>query len=246
MTEDRSDELREWYAEDEIDGAELLDEVHATLERYVVFPDRHSAVAVTLWIATTHALHAFECAARLVITSPENRCGKTRLLDIICGTCHRPLATVDATIAAVFRSLGGDHPPTLILDEADGIFGSKKAAENNEDLRKMLNAGISAVSPQSDVSDRCRSRLTSTCSRWPRSPGSAGCLTRSSIAPSTSPCADGPAVRGCRSSGPAVTVRSLSVCEIGWRPGSRRASKSCPKLNRSCRSRIAPPTPGNR
>ena len=55
--------------------------------------------------------------------------------------CHRPLATVDATVAAIFRSLGGDHPPTLVIDEADAIFGNKKVAENNEDLRKLLNAG---------------------------------------------------------------------------------------------------------
>ena len=39
MTEDRSDELREWYAEDDIDGADLLDDLLATLTRYVVFPD---------------------------------------------------------------------------------------------------------------------------------------------------------------------------------------------------------------
>jgi hypothetical protein len=123
------------------EGAQLLDDLYRALVRYVAFSDLHSAVASTLWIAATHALPAFECAPRLVITSPQKRCGKTRLLDIICGTCHEPLATVDATTAAIFRSLGGQHPPTLVIDEADGIFGSKKAAENNEDLRKLLNAG---------------------------------------------------------------------------------------------------------
>ena len=96
---------------------------------------------MTLWIAATHALPAFECAPRLVITSPEKRCGKTRLLDIITGTCHKPLATVNATVAAIFRSIGGAHPPTLVIDEADTLFGSKKNAENNEDFRALLNAG---------------------------------------------------------------------------------------------------------
>ena len=120
-----------------IDGAELLDDVLAVLKRYVVFADEHQPVAVALWIAATHALSAFECAARLIVTSPEKRCGKTRLLDVINGTCHKPLATVNATVAAVFRSINGDHPPTLIIDEADTIFGSKKAAENHEDLRAL-------------------------------------------------------------------------------------------------------------
>jgi Protein of unknown function (DUF3631) len=141
MTEDRYDDLLDWYGDDEPDGLELLDELHSALMRYVVFPSEHAAAAVTLWIATTHALPAFECAPRLVITSPEKRCAKTRLLDIIAGTCHKPLATSDATVAAIFRSLGGAHPPTLLVDEADTMFGSKKVAEQNEDFRKLLNAG---------------------------------------------------------------------------------------------------------
>ena len=138
------------------DGADLLDELLATIGKYVALPDRHAAVAVTLWIAATHALPAFECAPRLAISSPQKRCGKTRLLDIIAGTCHHPLATSDATVAAIFRSLGGDHPPTLIIDEADTIWGTKKLAENNEDLRKLINAGhqrgkpaVRCVGPQS-------------------------------------------------------------------------------------------------
>lgn len=122
-------------------GAELLDELAGTLKHYVVLPDEHAAVAVTLWIATTHALPAFECAPRLVATSPDKRCGKTRLLDIVAGTCHRPLMSVNATVAAIFRSIDGNHPPTLILDEADTVFGNKKTAEQHEDLRALLNAG---------------------------------------------------------------------------------------------------------
>lgn len=128
-------------------GEKLLDDLRDTLTRYVALPSSHAAAAVTLWITATHALPAFECAPRLVITSPEKRCGKTRLLDIIAGTCHRPLATSDATVAAIFRSLGGDHPPTLIIDEADAIWGSKKAAEQNEDLRKLINAGHARGKP---------------------------------------------------------------------------------------------------
>ncbi|MDT5096412.1 MAG: hypothetical protein QOC76_149 [Mycobacterium sp.] len=129
--------------DDEMDGHgdKLLDDLRAVLTRYVVFADDHAASAVALWIATTHTLPAFECAPRLVVTSPEKRCGKSRLLDIISGTCHRPLVSVNATVAAIFRSIGDTQPPTLIIDEADTIFGSKKTAEQNEDLRALLNAG---------------------------------------------------------------------------------------------------------
>lgn len=122
-------------------GARLLDDLLDVIKRYVVFPDDHAAVATALWIAATHALPAFECAPRLVITSPGKRCGKSRLLDVIIGTCHRPLASANATVAAIFRSIREDHPPVLVIDEADTLFGSKKVAEQNEDLRALLNAG---------------------------------------------------------------------------------------------------------
>ena len=129
------------------DGAELLDDLHATLTKYVVFPSREAAAAVTLWIAATHAVNAFQHATRLVITSPAKRCGKSRLLDIIAGTCNEALISVNATVAAIFRSLGSDNPPTLIIDEADALYGSKRAAEQNEDLRALLNAGFQRDRP---------------------------------------------------------------------------------------------------
>ncbi|MBA3719855.1 MAG: DUF3631 domain-containing protein, partial [Nocardioidaceae bacterium] len=123
------------------DGAELLDELRTAVTTYCVLPSREHADAVVLWIAATHCLPAFDHATRLVIRSAEKRSGKSRLLELVDATCHRPLRTANATVAAIFRSLGGNHPPVLLFDEADSIFGSRKAAENNEDLRGLLNAG---------------------------------------------------------------------------------------------------------
>jgi Protein of unknown function (DUF3631) len=118
---------------------ELLDELRAALVRYVIFPTDEAADAVTLWIAATHAQAAWEIATRLVITAPEKRCGKSRLLDCIESMSHAPLITVNISPAALVRSIGAD-PPTLLLDEADTVFG-KKAADNHEDLRGIVNAG---------------------------------------------------------------------------------------------------------
>jgi hypothetical protein len=120
-------------------GAVLLDELHAVLLKYVIMPNAYAADAVTLWTAATHAQDAWEHATRLVITAPEKRCGKSRLLDVIEATCHKPLITVNISAAALVRSIGA-KPPTLLVDEADTIFG-KKAADQNEDLRGIINAG---------------------------------------------------------------------------------------------------------
>jgi hypothetical protein len=122
------------------EGAVILTRLYFTLTRYVILPSPEAAAAVTLWIAATHAQPAWAHAPRLVIRAPVKRCGKSRLLDIVEGTCHAPLITVNASPAAVYRAIGADVPPTLLVDEADTIFGGKNA-EANEDLRGLLNAG---------------------------------------------------------------------------------------------------------
>jgi hypothetical protein len=52
---------------------------------------------------------------------------------------------VNISPAALVRSISGD-PPTLLLDEADTVFGPK-AADKHEDLRGILNAGHSRNRP---------------------------------------------------------------------------------------------------
>jgi hypothetical protein len=115
-----------------------LDALNMALTTYVILPSHEAADAVTLWIAASHAQPAWAHAPRLVIRGPEKRCGKSRLLDIVEATCHEPLITVNASPAAVYRSIT-DDPPTMLVDEADTIFGPK--ADGNEDLRGLLNAG---------------------------------------------------------------------------------------------------------
>ncbi|MGH3813260.1 MAG: DUF3631 domain-containing protein, partial [Pseudonocardiaceae bacterium] len=122
----------------DINGAALLDAVRTALIRYVVLPTPQAADAVTLWIAATHAQPAWAHAPRLVIRGPEKRCGKSRLLDIVEALCRDPFITVNSSPAAVYRSIS-DDPPTMLVDEADTIFGPK--ADGNEDLRGLLNAG---------------------------------------------------------------------------------------------------------
>jgi hypothetical protein len=119
-------------------GATILDALHAALTRYVILPSPQAVDAVVLWIAATHAQPAWAHAPRMVIRGPEKRCGKSRLLDVVEAICHEPFITVNSSTAAVYRSIS-DDPPTMLVDEADTIFGPK--ADGNEDLRGLLNAG---------------------------------------------------------------------------------------------------------
>ena len=120
-------------------GAMALNALRSAIRTYVVLPDEHSLDAVTLWTAATHLQPQFQHAPRLAITGPQKRCGKSRLLDVVEATCHRPIMTVNASVAAVYRSIG-ENPPTLLVDEADTIF-NPKAAGDAEALRGILNGG---------------------------------------------------------------------------------------------------------
>jgi hypothetical protein len=124
---------------DHLDPAEILTELKDTMQDYVIFPSEEAAVAVTLWIAATYGQRAWQHAPRLVITGPTKRCGKSRLLDVVYEATFKPLITVNSTVAAIFRSIG-DDPPTILVDEADTIFGPK-TSDQNEELRGLLNAG---------------------------------------------------------------------------------------------------------
>lgn len=129
----------------ECDGAALLDELRDALTSYVVFPSSEAADAVALYVAATHAQSCWEHATRLAITSPIKRCGKTRLLEIISELVYRPLRTINISPAALVRSIDEQDPPTIILDEADTVFASRRGdrAEGAEDIRGILNAGHS-------------------------------------------------------------------------------------------------------
>ncbi|MEU8632486.1 hypothetical protein AB0C38_09985 [Amycolatopsis sp. NPDC048633] len=117
-----------------LDGPALGDSLRASLTRNVALPNPETADAIVLWIAATHAQPAWAHAPRLVVRAPE----KSRLLDLVEATCHTPFITVNSSPAAVYRSMSED-PLTLLVDEADTIFGPR--AEGNEDLRGLLNAG---------------------------------------------------------------------------------------------------------
>lgn len=134
-----------WDGEpDSWDGAGLLDAVRHLVRRFVVPPSDHALDAVVLWCAATHAVEHFEHATRLAVHSPEKRCGKSRLLEVVEALSHHPVATTNASVAALFRMIdaAGERPPTLVLDEADRLFGTKKADDDNRDLIGLINNGF--------------------------------------------------------------------------------------------------------
>lgn len=122
------------------DGAAVLDRVEAFLRRFIAFPDTHALIATVLWVVHTHAMHIWDSTPRAAYLSPEPGSGKTRVLEILELLVPRPLHAVNASSAALFRSISGDQgPPTILFDEVDTLFGPK--AREHEEVRGVLNSG---------------------------------------------------------------------------------------------------------
>ncbi len=137
---DRSDELRDWYAEDEPDGAEVLDAIEAFIRRFCVLPGQHCYPAVALWAAHTHFIKQLETTPRLACLSPEPGSGKTRVLEVLDVLCANPLMALDISMSAFFRIVE-IRQPSILLDEVDAIFTGKKQSEGSEDMRRVINNG---------------------------------------------------------------------------------------------------------
>jgi hypothetical protein len=109
-----------------------------------VFTSDEQAVAVTLWIFNTWTYPAFDTTPYLSVTSPEKQSGKTRLLEVISLLGHAPVQAANLSPAAAFRVIES-RLPTLLIDEVDAIFSTKRGDERAEELRGIINSGYQST-----------------------------------------------------------------------------------------------------
>jgi putative DNA primase/helicase len=116
-----------------VDGANLLEELRETFERYVFLPKR-AATTASLWVLHTYGLDAADHSPILTLMSPTKRCGKTTVLRLLNMVVPKALPSANVTPATIFRAIERWHP-TLLIDEADTF------AKEHEELRGILNSG---------------------------------------------------------------------------------------------------------
>ena len=126
--------------------ARYLAAVRDFICRYVAFPSEHEPVAIALWVAHAHQVERFETSPILAVTSAEMRSGKTRTLDCLELLVPNPFRVVIPSEAVVYTVLSQRPRPTLLLDEADAIFGPR-TAERYEGVRAVLNSGNRTGTP---------------------------------------------------------------------------------------------------
>lgn len=122
------------------EGAAILDEIERTLSRFVAFPTESHLHGVTLWAAFTHLIGVLDDAPRLWIHSPEPGSGKSRLLEVLAKLVRDSVKTVNTSTAYLARRID-DSSPTILLDEADTIFGRGIVNATTEELRGIINSG---------------------------------------------------------------------------------------------------------
>ncbi|HEX4964606.1 MAG TPA: DUF3631 domain-containing protein [Thermoanaerobaculia bacterium] len=98
----------------------LLGRIVAFLTDYLVLPDQTPTV-IAAWIMASWHMETWDQFPHLGITSPEKRCGKSRLLELLALLCPNPILTSSVSPAALYRLIEKDTCCTLLFDEAQSL-----------------------------------------------------------------------------------------------------------------------------
>ncbi len=134
-----SSDVRDHIAVSSVRLADQLDQIEASIRRYVELSHPDLAMLVAVWIANTYTFECFDYCGYLHIQSDTWGCGKTTLLKVIRhhAKAQPPILTAP-TAAVVFRTQRDVQ--VLLLDEAERLRDHDK--DNFGTLLQVLNAGV--------------------------------------------------------------------------------------------------------
>ncbi len=117
-----------------VEGQSIANEIQILIKNHVILSEDQIAI-LTLWVFGSYCIDAFGIFPKLLITSPEKRCGKTTVLSVLRAVVNKALVASNVTPSAMFRSIEL-WQPTLLIDEGDTFINN-----DNEDLRGIINSG---------------------------------------------------------------------------------------------------------
>lgn len=118
---------------EKVNGAKLLSLMSEVFSRYVILPDNMDSV-LAVWALLTYCYDQFRILPQIAIYSPEKRCGKSTLLEILHAFVLRGLIASNISSAAVYRTIE-KFKPCLFIDEADTFY------KENIELQGICNSG---------------------------------------------------------------------------------------------------------
>lgn len=122
---------------DPVSGAELLEHIASTYERFCVLP-AHAAEVLAVWVLATYCYLKFEFAAVVAVWSPEPECGKGRVLDVTEKLARRAFRTANTSAAVLYHSVSEDEI-TVLIDEVDS-----QSQDQREAIGNILKSGFQA------------------------------------------------------------------------------------------------------
>lgn len=119
-----------------IDIEKNLDLIVQYLNKHAILPQGASE-AIALWCLASYDINLFRIYPKLTIYSPEKRCGKSTVLDLIEAFAYKTLVTSNMSPASIYRVINKQQP-TLIMDEADTYVQG-----GSSELTGIINSGHS-------------------------------------------------------------------------------------------------------
>lgn len=121
-------------------GSELLLDLRSFFTRFAVFRDRRVALLLAAWTLGTYCYRVFRVFPYLALRSPDKRCGKSRVLDLLSLVAFNASSrVVHPTEAQLFRG-PSRNGGTLLLDEVEALGRTDKDAYKG--LLSVLNSGF--------------------------------------------------------------------------------------------------------
>lgn len=121
---------------DPVDVKWMVDQIKKQIGYYCILPDNYLVPLVT-WIIGTYCFNSFRIFPKLCIYSPQKRCGKSTLMEVIDALSHSALMASNVSPAVIYRIIES-YQPTLLLDEADTWLVGRNV---NDEMRGIINSG---------------------------------------------------------------------------------------------------------
>ena len=123
--------LLPWSSPVDID--DLANKMAILIKRYCVVTDEEADAAV-LWIISSYLINGFNIFPKLSLISPQKRCGKSTLMEVISAMSRDGLFTSNVSAASIYR-ITEQYELTLFLDEADTFLKN-----GNPELVGLINS----------------------------------------------------------------------------------------------------------
>lgn len=150
--------------EDEVIGADLLDELDQFAHTVLYLPGQEEYTSVTLAGAVSHVIDAFTAVMRVTVRGPSN-VGKTTTVRYGLGISLNPWMS-DATVAGTRAHFMKGKTTTVGLNESSIVFGKNGMKGQNHPMRRILVESFNNDAQLSWSSGQTEYSCSSYCVAW--------------------------------------------------------------------------------